>query len=254
VQELATASPQSTDRRLVTLLAQSLPAGYYSAMKPLALVTASIAGLAPAIGCADSPTEPPALSQTLETVQAALDLVTSRPWPIEGSCSGTVINCPGGTLATPVIVTLTRTAVEAALVPGSERYDFSVTLSAVSATGIPVTVPAVGACILHFDTAPGTSPTVTVSGSARFESQTPGGPIDRLAFFNLAVSGVENADMSLTGSFACTLADAYISFFSGIVVDELADFLARYATVCAAPGPALFRPCPAPAARVTSRE
>ena len=206
-----------------------------------ALVAMCIAWMAPALGAcsSDSPTEPESLPQTLATVQAALDLVTTGQLELEGSCAGTTtVNCPGGTLASPAHVNLTRTADTVYFVTGQDRYDFSATLSAVTPAGIPVTFPVVGACTLNIDTSPGTSSTITLTGSARFTSP------DRLDVSNLDVTGFEDADASITGSISCAAASFGLSFY----VDMLTSMFEQNVSFCAAPGPALLRLCPASAA------
>ena len=211
-----------------------------------ALSTAAIACLAPSLhGCgSDSPTGPETLPQTLETVQAAVNFVTNGQMRIPSSCGGSpAVNCPGGTAGSPVYLTMTQTASTVAFVPGADRYDFSVNLSVVTATGIPITIPIAGECTLNINTAHGTSPTITVTGNARFARQTVDGPIDRINFDNIVVSNLTADDVSLTGAFGCALADLGISFFIGTLTATFADNLA--VGLCAAPGPALLRPCPA---------
>jgi hypothetical protein len=210
-----------------------------------ALVTAAIACLTPSLhSCgSDSPTAPETLPQTLETMQAAVNFVTNGQLLIPSSCGGSpAVNCPGGTAGSPVYLTTTQTASTVAFVPGADRYDFSVNLSAVTPTGIPITVPIVGECTLNINTAPGTSPTITITGNARFDRQTVDGPIDRITFNNLSVTNLTSDDVSLTGGFGCAFADLGISFFIGTLTDTFADNLA--VGLCAAPGPALLRPCP----------
>jgi hypothetical protein len=210
-----------------------------------ALVTAAIALIAPGLhGCgSDSPTAPETLPQTLETMQAAVNFVTNGQVLIPSSCGGTpAVNCPGGTAGSPVYLTMTQTASTVAFVPGADRYDFSVNLAAVSATGIPITIPLVGECTLNINTAPGTSPTMTITGNARFDSQTLDGPIDRISFNNISVTNLESADVAITGSLGCALADLGISFFIDTLTATFAENLV--VGLCAAPGPALLRPCP----------
>ena len=166
----------------------------------------------------------------------------TRSYAVAGTCAGTVpVNCPGGNLASPVYLNLTRSAVAVALVPGTDRYDFSATLAAATATGIPITLPTVGACTLNINSASGTSPTVVLTGSVTFASQTPNGPIDRLDFSNLAASGLENADVSITGGIGCTVA----GLVTTILVAQIASILTQVPSLCAAPGPALLEICAA---------
>lgn len=207
-------------------------------------VTSSLA-IVTLLGCGkDSPTAPEVLPQTLATVQAAVDMVTTGQIKIVGTCLGTVpLNCPGGTLAAPTHLSLTRTADSVALVTGQDYYYFSATMSAVS-PGIPVTIPLIGACTLTIDTSPGISPTITLTGTVHFASQTLNGPIDRLDFSDITVTDFETADVSITGSLSCASA----GFSAGFYIGQLQTFFEQGASLCSAPGPALLQPCPATAA------
>ena len=204
---------------------------------------AAIACITPGLlSCgADAATGPEPLPQTLATVQAAVDMISTGHIPIVGTCAGaTPFNCPGGTLAAPVNLNLTRIADSVALVAGQSRYDFSVTVSAASASGIPLTIPLIGDCTLSINTAPGTSPTIRLTGSVTFSSQQAAGPIDRVDFSNFAVFNVEAADVVLSGSTAC----AATTFPGGTVATQLLTFFAQNSTLCSAPGPTLLQPCP----------
>ncbi len=201
-------------------------------------------------GCAKDSTGPETLPQTLATVQAAVDMVTTGQIKIVGSCAGSVpINCPGGTLASPAYINLTRTADSVAFVVAADRYDFSATMSAVSAAGIPLTLPLVGECTLNINTAPGTAPTITLTGSVTFASQTLNGPIDRLDFSNLNLTGFDAADASITGTVACQSASISINYY----IDQLVGMFQQNASLCAVPGPALLGPCPATVAASARR-
>lgn len=202
----------------------------------LALAVIAVVG-----ACNKDLVAPEPLPETIETIQAAVDLVTTGQLKLVGSCLGTVpVNCPAGHLASPVNITLTRTADSVAFVVGQNRYDFSATMSAVSATGIPITVPAVGECTLNFDTNAGTSPTITVGGSVVFASQTLNGPLDRLDFSNLVVTGLETVDATITGSVGCAAASFGLPFF----ITQLQNVFIQAASLCSVPGPALLQPCP----------
>lgn len=192
------------------------------------------------VGCGKDPLAPEPLPETLETVQAAVDLVTTGQIKFEGTCVGGVpVNCPGEVLAAPIYITLTRTADSVAFVTGQNRYDFSATMSVVS-PGIPITVPIVGACTLTINTAPGASPTITLAGSVTFASQTANGPIDRLDFSNLSLTNFETDDVSITGGASCATASFGLPFYIG----QLQDMFAQAASLCSVPGPVLLQPCP----------
>lgn len=214
-------------------------------------LTLAVIATAPTIdGCAKDPVAPEALPETLATVQAGVDMVTTGQLRLEGTCAGGVpINCPGGMLAAPVYITLTRTADSVAFVTGQNRYDFSTTMAAVS-PGIPITVPLVGACTLTLNTAGGTSPTMTLSGSVQFASQTLNGPISRLDFSNLVLTNFETEDVSITGGLGCATASFSLPFHIG----QIQDMFAQAADLCSVPGPELLQPCPQTAAVSTRRE
>lgn len=200
-------------------------------------IVANAAGL----GCNKDLVAPEPLPETLATVQAAVDMVTTGQRQIVGNCLGSVpVNCPAGQLASPVNVTLTRTADTVAFVVGQDRYDFSATMSAVSAMGIPITIPGTGACTLNIDTNAGTSPTITLSGSIVFTSQTLNGPIDRLDFYDLVVTGLETGDGTISGSVACAAANFGLPFF----ITQLQNMFVPVSSLCSVPGPALLQPCP----------
>jgi hypothetical protein len=125
---------------------------------------------------------------------------------------------------------------------GADRYDFSVDLSAVTPTSIPITLPVVGTCNVTINTAPGPSPTITITGSARFASQTLGGPIDKITFENIDVTNLTAEDVTITGSVPCAAASFSLAFFVGTLAGTLEDNVAR--GLCVAPGPTLVQACP----------
>ena len=217
------------------------------------LVTTCVTGLVSGLYACKTVVDPEILPQTTATVEAAVTLLTQGQILIPASCGGSpAINCPGGVAGSPVYVTLTRTASTVTFVPGENRYDFSATLSAVTATGIPITITSVGECTLNINTAAGASPTFTVTGSARFAGQFVGGPIDRVVVDNIAIAGLEEDDVTITGSAGCLAADAVIPFALGSITDTLEDDLAR--AYCVAPGPTLLQVCPASANFYGSRQ
>jgi len=214
------------------------------------LPLAIIAIAATLLGCNKDLVAPEPLPETLATVQAAVDMVTTGQVRFEGTCAGGVpVNCPGGILAAPVFFTLTRTADSVAFVPGPNRYDFSATMSVVS-PGIPITVPLVGACTLTINTAPGASPTITLTGNVTFASQTLNGPIDRVDFSNMSLTNFETEDVAITGSIACVSASFGLPFYIG----QLEETFAQAASLCSVPGPTLLQPCPTTIAASRRRE
>jgi len=61
----------------------------------------------------------------------------------------------------------------------------------------------------------------------------------------VTITGLEAGDFSLSGGFACAIADLGLGFFVGTLNDTLANYIADV-DLCGAPGPELFRACPNP--------
>jgi hypothetical protein len=194
-----------------------------------------------AMGCGSnkSPTGVESLPVTTETVQAAVDMVTTGHVNVNAVCSASVpVNCKDGTPGSPIVVDLTRTGLT--IGQTSELvFTYTAQVAIVSEAGIPLTIPLVGTCYLSVDTAPGASPTVQVAGKATFDSRTPGGPIDRVTM-TAQVTGMEAADLSLTGTSGCATVGVPASSIESLLNNDLANAELRF---CGAPGPPLLVAC-----------
>jgi hypothetical protein len=183
------------------------------------------------------------LPQTLETVQAAVNLLFgTREIEVPANCGGSPpINCPGGVPLNPLSrISLEQRAVS--VTPTGSAYSFSSTLYMRSLTDISVTLPIAGVCGIAIDTAPGASQTITVAGTMAFASQNPGGPIDRLDGTSLQFTGLAQEDVRPTGGFGCTIVDLGLGFVINTLETMLTDHLRG--GLCGVAGPELFTACP----------
>jgi hypothetical protein len=91
---------------------------------------------------------------------------------------------------------------------------------------------------VEVDTAPGSSPTVQVTGTALFTTHAGGDEINRVEV-TTEVTGLTDDDVSMSGGAGCTFA----SFGIGFMVDLLTSSIGGGA-LCGAPGPTLLVACP----------
>jgi len=188
------------------------------------------------------------LPETVDTINAAIDLLTaSGNVATSVSCGGSlVLNCAGGTPSTsPAQIQFLRISVsesdDGVALPNT-TYSFSATLSAATLTDIPINLP-LGDCGMKIDTSQGSSPTITVTGNLNFASHASGDPIDEVDFSNVAITGLEAADVSLDGGFSCSIANIGTGVFFQTIEQTL---LGRVGggRLCGVVGPALFQSCP----------
>jgi hypothetical protein len=185
------------------------------------------------------------LPQTVASVQAALDLMTTGQINVQTNCAGNpTVNCLNGVAGGPIPLALTRDSLSIVEAPPG-TYTFAARVAVLSTTGIPFSEAAAGNCTLNLNTAPGTSPTIRVTGMATFTRQLPGDPINRIDITNVATSAVENADVSVQGVSTCSLMPpvAIVGLANSILHDAFTYAAPR---VCGAPGPALVELCPPP--------
>jgi hypothetical protein len=94
---------------------------------------------------------------------------------------------------------------------------------------LPITIPLIGDCGMHIDTAPGADPRVHVSFQVQFSA-------DRLRMgptSNVTLVGLTSDDVSVTGGIGCQLASLGLNFFVGTLTDTLADTLfTRFDHLC----------------------
>jgi hypothetical protein len=191
------------------------------------------------------------LPQTLATIQAAVDLMTTGQINVYGSCSANpAVNCANGSPGLPIPLALTRDSLS--IVPGSPGiYNFAARVSVVSTMDIPFTYSGV-ACTMGLNTTPGTSPTIRVTGTATFGRQLPGDSINRIDITNVSTSGVENVDLSLQGGIGCLLGNTPALNLAYQVLNQAFADAAPHS--CGAPGPALLEPCPPPPSPASARQ
>jgi len=183
------------------------------------------------------------LPQTVATVQAAVDFITTGQINSQVYCAANpTVNCANGT-PTPTPLALTRDSVSIVEAPPG-TYSFAARVAVVSTTDITFIYSGVS-CTLSLNTTAGTSPTIRVTGTAMFTRQLPSDPINRIDITNVATSAIESVDATVHGSTACSLVPSAVvlSMVNGILHDAFADAGPR---LCGAPGPALLEPCPRP--------
>jgi hypothetical protein len=188
------------------------------------------------------------VTKDLATMQTAADyyVPATEAFDVPANCaSDPRIDCPAATPlpATDQVALANTTQV----VPDAvtvDQYDLTVTadVSMVATQVVKITNNAIGTCDLTVDSTAGATPTweadvpldfVTVSGEVRIQPGT------------VAVSGVEQDDLTITGGSSCALADAFKGLFVGQITDVVeAELQARFVALCAAPGPDYLGPCP----------
>lgn len=179
-----------------------------------------------------------ALPVTEATVVAAVQLMTALPLPVVASCAGNpTINCSGGVPGATISIPFTHTTPTATLVsPGVYSFGTDITIN--SAPGIPLTYTGVG-CTVGVNTTAGSSQTVHLGGTATFSSYNDNGVTDELDI-TPELTGVEAADMTISGGTGCSLFTA----FSGMFVNSFVSSFDQLAgQLCGAPGPTLLVPC-----------
>jgi hypothetical protein len=208
----------------------------------IALLTA---GVLASSGCssASGPGTPEPFDVTSANALAALAFASGFN-TIPPSCgTSPVVNCPGGIAGAPIPVALTVTKDSVARRTGADSltFNWSADVKVVS-PGIPITIPIVGSCTAMVDTRPGADSTVHVTGTLTFTRQTALGPIDRVDIAGQNLTGMTASDVSLSGSFGCTIADLGISFYTNLLSGSIFPLL----HLCSAPGPLLFKICQEP--------
>ena len=184
------------------------------------------------------------LSFSQETGDAAAEyfIPDQLTMDIPASCGGSnSVDCPGGNPAPPadqLSIGSTRSVLRQS---GSNRYDVTATMDVETLQAFTMTYSGVE-CQVTLDSANGTSPTLSLTAQMNLVFHATFG--ERfLSSSNQQLTGLENDDYQLSGSFLCTLAGAFIP--ASAVQDQLASIIAdRMPPTCMAPGPALFETCP----------
>ena len=153
-------------------------------------------------------------------------------FPVPGTCTGTAkICCSNGTTpdATcgPIAIDLVKRTTDSArlvLTPqaGASRLDVTIRARVKTKMDLPVTVSGLS-CDVNIDTTRGTSQDVTITTRVNFP-QDATTSTTRIDASNTAVA-LENADIQLNGSIACTIASAFIGVARGQLESQIATLL-----------------------------
>jgi hypothetical protein len=187
--------------------------------------------------------EIPATQQNADAAAAYL-APASRDYDTPASCGGDPsIACPGGVPSNPLPqVHIEASNVSTVQVPATTRWTMSAVLDVSTPDGIPVTVSGVS-CTATVDSALGSSPTFQGAADLNFSSYPDaGGPTNYVAVLNANITGVETADVALTGSFSCSVLSSFASVFVPMLEEQIEAYLEG--NICGAPEPAVFMECP----------
>lgn len=195
---------------------------------------------------------PPIVLETIPMTEATADAAAdylvggTRDVAVASSCGADpAIACVGGTpVEPPAQVRVVGTDVVTTEVAGQDRWDASATLAVTTPTSIPVSHSVAGTCQLAINTGNGASPTIALSTQLQFRSYPdPAGSKNNIAVANTQLTGLEAADVSLTGSFACTLAGSFTSIVLDSLTSSLEDEIGG--ALCGDPESDSFIACPA---------
>jgi hypothetical protein len=168
-----------------------------------------------------------------------------RDFVVPANCAASPsVGCIGGVpVDPPATIHVAASNVAATEVVGQSRFDVTAT---VGITGsVPVTIPLVGDCTLTIDTSAGSSSAHVAVPVNFVPNAAVSGGYD-ITIGNVSVTGVTSDDFDLGPSFACQVAEFGLSFFTGLLVDTIADVVRGQATgLCVAPKPQLIEVCPA---------
>ncbi|HET9853218.1 MAG TPA: hypothetical protein VFP56_12050 [Candidatus Limnocylindrales bacterium] len=186
-----------------------------------------------------------ALPATQENADAAAAylLPASKDYDVPATCSGNFVACTGGVPSNPLPqLQIQATNVASVQVPATTRWNTSATLGVATLQPIPATVSGV-TCNITVNSANGAQTTFAGTADLNFQSYPdPLDPTNYVAATNVNVTGVESADLSLTGGFACDFADAFKSSFIPQLVDQMEAYIAG--NICGDPASTGFIPCP----------
>ena len=165
-------------------------------------------------------------------------------------CSGDVtVDCPGGVPLSPADqVELTSSHVVQQVSPS--EYLVVATLDARTLDPEPVLGFLGSSCSLGYDSAKGATPTLQATVPLDFVTDGTTGAL-RIQTGTVTLTGVEAADLTLTGDPICALSSTVVALATGQLTSDLVSLLeAWFAEVgdplCAVPGPAYLGACPAP--------
>ncbi len=188
--------------------------------------------------------EIPATQENADAAAAFL-APAQRDYETPANCAGSPsIACPGGVPSSPLPqVHIEASNVSSVQVPATLRWQMSSVLDVSTPTGIPVTYSGIN-CTANVDSSLGSSPTFQGAADLNFVSYpNPGGPTNYIAVMNANITGVETADVTLTGGFSCSVLSTFASVFVPMLEDQIEAYLEG--NICGAPEPAVFMQCPA---------
>ncbi len=105
-------------------------------------------------------------------------------------------------------------------VQGGSRVDVTVRARVKTMMDIPVRVPVAGDCGVKIDTTAGAVDDLRIDAPINFQ-QDATSSTTRVVVGNVAISQLASEDVALTGGFGCQLANLGLSFFIGILTDQL---------------------------------
>lgn len=191
---------------------------------------------------------PPIVLEELTADQATADAATAfllpatRDYEVPANCSATSVACPGGVPSNPLPQVRIQASNVASTPVGPGHWASSANLAVATLQNIPVTISGVS-CDVSVSSANGATSTFSGSADLTFQSYpTSGGPTNYIAVSNASITGVETADITLTGSFSCQLADAFKGAFIPTLTDQISAYIEG--NVCGTPDPAVFVACP----------
>jgi spore coat protein U-like protein len=207
------------------------------------IMSMSINYLATAIVAPPIVLVPLTADQTTADAAAAYLLPPTRDYDIPATCVGDpTIACPGGMPSNP----LPQVRVNASNVQTSpsipDTWTGSATVAVSTLQAIPVTYSGVS-CSATVDSANGASPTVAGTFTLSFLSYpTPGGTPNYIEVGNVHITGIESADVQLTGGLACDLLSTFSSVFIPLLQAQIESYVAG--NLCGDGDPLLFIACP----------
>jgi hypothetical protein len=148
---------------------------------------------------------------------------------VPASCGGsTPICCPGGVAKNPcgpIEIDLTlhpgdQPRLELHPKQGAGELDVTVRARVKTGMDIPVTVPVIGDCGVHLDTAPGPKPDLQIDAPIQLVQDATSGTT-RITVGTVALTNLTTDDVSLTGGFGCAIANLGLSFFLDTLTSTL---------------------------------
>lgn len=158
---------------------------------------------------------PAVRSFTVETPQAAAKLYfpDTVKMDVPADCSGSfAVDCPGGKPLPPADQLEVASTRSVSKVAAGKTYDVTVTSNVQTLQQIVVSTPTTGDCDMTMTSANGSMPDWTVTVSLTYVTRS---GKTRLQTSNLTISGIESADITVTGGLGCSLSAPLIATHAG---------------------------------------